>query len=43
LPAFFIVVYAVLFVGSALAQPRLALATGAVLVGTWALSWVVKG
>jgi APA family basic amino acid/polyamine antiporter len=43
LPAFFIAVYAVLFVGSALAQPRLALMTAAVLVGTWALSWVVRG
>jgi len=43
LPAFFILVYAVLFVGSAIAQPRVALATAAVLVGTWALSWVVKG
>ena len=43
LPAFFILVYAVLFVGSAIAQPRVALATGAVLVGTWALSWTVRG
>jgi APA family basic amino acid/polyamine antiporter len=43
LPAFFILVYAVLFVGSAIAQPRVALTTGAVLVGTWALSWAVKG
>jgi len=43
LPAFFILVYAVLFVGSAIAQPRIALATAAVLAGTWALSWVVKG
>jgi len=43
LPAFFILVYAVLFVGSAIAQPRVALATGAVLVGTWALSWAVRG
>ena len=43
LPAFFILVYAVLFVGSAIAQPQVALATGAVLVGTWALSWLVKG
>ena len=43
LPAFFILVYAVLFVGSAMAQPRIALATAAVLAGTWALSWVVKG
>jgi APA family basic amino acid/polyamine antiporter len=43
LPAFFILVYAVLFVGSAIAQPRVALATAAVLVGTWALSWAVKG
>jgi len=43
LPAFFIALYAVLFVGGALGQPRVALATAAVLVGTWALSWVVKG
>jgi len=43
LPAFFILVYAVLFVGSAIAQPSVALATAAVLVGVWALSWVVKG
>ena len=42
LPAFFILVYAVLFVGSAIAQPKVALATAGVLVGTWALSWVVK-
>jgi APA family basic amino acid/polyamine antiporter len=42
LPAFFILVYAVLFVGSALEQPRVALATGAVLVGTWCLSWTVR-
>jgi APA family basic amino acid/polyamine antiporter len=41
LPAFFILVYAVLFVGSALEQPRVALATGAVLVGVWCLSWTV--
>ena len=39
----FIGVYVVLFVGSALAQPRLALMTAAVLVGTWCLSWAVKG
>jgi len=43
LPAFFMLVYAALFVGSAIAQPRVALATAGVLVGTWALSWVVKG
>jgi APA family basic amino acid/polyamine antiporter len=43
LPAFFILVYAVLFVGSAIAQPRVALAAGGVLVGAWALSWVVEG
>jgi APA family basic amino acid/polyamine antiporter len=42
LPALFILVYAVLFVGSAIAQPRVALATAAVLVGTWALSWTMK-
>lgn len=30
-------------VGAALAQPRLALMAAAVLVGTWALSWTVKG
>jgi APA family basic amino acid/polyamine antiporter len=43
LPAFFIAVYAALFVGTAIAQPGLALTTVAVLVGTWALSWAVKG
>lgn len=43
LPAFFIAVYAVLFVGAALAQPGLALATGAVLGGSYALSWTVRG
>ncbi len=43
LPAFFILMYAALFVGSAYAQPSLALATAAVLAGMWALSWVVKG
>jgi APA family basic amino acid/polyamine antiporter len=43
LPTLFIGVYVVLFVGSAFAQPRLALATVAVLAGTWALSWVVRG
>jgi APA family basic amino acid/polyamine antiporter len=43
LPALFIAVYAALFVGAALAEPRIALGAGAVLVGTWALSWVVKG
>jgi APA family basic amino acid/polyamine antiporter len=42
-PALFIAVYATLFVGAAIAQPRLALITAAVLVGTWALSWTVKG
>jgi APA family basic amino acid/polyamine antiporter len=42
-PALFIAVYAVLFAGAALAQPRLALMTAAVLVGMWALSWTVKG
>ncbi len=42
-PAFFIAVYAALFVGAALAQPRLALVAAAVLAGTWALSWTVKG
>jgi basic amino acid/polyamine antiporter, APA family len=41
LPAFFIAVYAVLFVGAAFAQPGLALATAAVLGGAWALSWLV--
>jgi APA family basic amino acid/polyamine antiporter len=39
----FIGVYVVLFVGSAIAQPRPALVTLAVLAGTWALSWTVKG
>lgn len=43
LPALFIAVYAVLFVGAAIAQPGLALATAAVLAGTWALSWTVRG
>jgi len=43
LPALFIAVYAVLFAGSAWEQPRVALVTGAVLAGTWALSWAVKG
>jgi amino acid transporter len=43
LPAFFIAVYAVLFVGTAIAQPGLALTTMAVLVGMWALSWAVRG
>jgi len=42
LPAFFIAVYAVLLVGSALTQPRLALMTAAVLGGTWGLSWTVR-
>ena len=42
LPALFMAIYAVLFVGAALAQPRLALTTAAVLVGTWALSWMVR-
>jgi APA family basic amino acid/polyamine antiporter len=42
-PALFIVVYAALFVGAALAQPALTLTAAAVLVGTWALSWTVKG
>jgi len=42
-PALFIAVYAALFLGAALAQPRLALVAAAVLVGTWALSWTVKG
>ena len=42
LPALFIAIYAVLFVGAALAQPRLALTTAAVLVGVWALSWMVR-
>ena len=41
-PALFIALYAVLFAGAALAQPRLALMTVAVLVGTWCLSWTVK-
>jgi APA family basic amino acid/polyamine antiporter len=43
LPAFFILVYAALFVGTAVAQPGLALTVGAVLAGVWALSWAVKG
>jgi APA family basic amino acid/polyamine antiporter len=43
LPAFFIAVYAALFVGTAVAQPGLALATVALLVGMWALSWTVRG
>lgn len=43
LPAFFIAVYAVLLVGTSVAQPGLALTTGAVLVGMWALSWTVRG
>jgi APA family basic amino acid/polyamine antiporter len=43
LPATFMAVYAALFVGATVAQPRLALMTAAVLVGTWCLSWVVKG
>ena len=43
LPTAFIGVYGVLFVGSAYAQPGPALVTMAVLVGTFALSWVVKG
>jgi len=34
---------AALFVGAALAQPALTLTAAAVLVGTWALSWTVKG
>ncbi len=42
-PALFIAVYATLFVGAALTQPRLALMAAAVLVGTWALSWTVRG
>ena len=42
LPALFIAVYGVLFVGAALAQPGLALATGAVLAGAYALSWTVR-
>ncbi len=42
-PVVFIVVYGALFVGTAWAQPGLALTAGAVLVGTWALSWTVKG
>ena len=41
-PALFIAVYAALFVGTAYAQPRLALMAAAVLAGTWALSWMVK-
>ena len=43
LPGLFIAVYGVLFVGAALAQPGLALATGAVLAGAYALSWTVRG
>jgi len=42
-PALFIAVYLALFVGTALAQPGLALTGVVVLVGTWALSWTVKG
>ena len=42
LPGLFIAVYGVLFVGAALAQPGLALATGAVLAGAYALSWTVR-
>jgi APA family basic amino acid/polyamine antiporter len=43
LPALFIAVYAALFVGTAIAQPGLTLTAVAVLAGTWALSWTVKG
>jgi APA family basic amino acid/polyamine antiporter len=43
LPALFILIYVVLFVGSARHSPGLALATAGVLVGTWALSWLVRG
>jgi APA family basic amino acid/polyamine antiporter len=42
LPALFIAVYAVLFVGAALAQPGPALTAGAVLGGAYALSWTVR-
>jgi basic amino acid/polyamine antiporter, APA family len=42
-PVLFIAVYATLFVGAALTQPRLALMAAAVLVGTWGLSWTVRG
>ncbi len=43
LPALFIAVYAALFVGTAIAQPGLTLTAVAVLAGTWALSWTVRG
>lgn len=42
LPAFFIAVYAVLFVGTAIAQPRLALIAVGVLIGAYLLSWTVS-
>jgi basic amino acid/polyamine antiporter, APA family len=42
-PALLIAVYVVLFVATAVAQPGLALTAVAVLVGTWALSWAVRG
>jgi APA family basic amino acid/polyamine antiporter len=42
-PALFIAVYAALLAGTALAQPRLVLIGAAVLGGTWALSWTVRG
>lgn len=38
-PALFILVYAGLFVGAAMAQPKLALLGVAVLVAAWMLSW----
>ena len=41
-PALFIAVYAALFVGTALAQPKLVVIGAAVLAGTWALSWMVR-
>jgi APA family basic amino acid/polyamine antiporter len=40
-PALFVLVYAGLFVGAAMAQPKLALLGVAVLVAAWMLSWLV--
>jgi APA family basic amino acid/polyamine antiporter len=42
-PALFIAVYGALYVGTAIAQPRLALIGVGVLAGTWALSRLVRG
>ena len=41
-PALFIAVYGALLVGTAMALPKLVLIGVAVLVGTWALSWLVS-